>query len=352
MPKKKFDGFLDDQTGVFVLDPNRERQLRKSYAVCRIKRKLIMALYPAYEDVYRSWASEENTGSRNNRDEILDLDAQTLASVRETIKTIWNEIEECLKSLKRPEACSDVTIPDEETLKERIMSDMDLKSEKLDEEERIMSYIDSGPSSRHSNSDYPIVSFIINPQTRKPRHEGDRVPKNNLFEIRDIAIIMNKSVATISRSLDAIDKESTTFWKDRLDSIVHEGRTGGKRCSMSFSKEIFPLLCDFREYLLLKKMMRPPRRDPRSPEEMMSTWQFWKSLKEEANEDTQWMDEAQIPDFHGWGSEDEKSKKRAPKIRQTRTAPQQEETTSETFTRQLGNEVTSKDSGEDGFPEL
>ena len=354
MQKKKPDGSLDDQTGVFVLDPNRMRELREIYGVCRVERARTMALCPVYEYVYRLFASKEDTGSRNNID-IYDLDAETLKTVREKIIEICDEIEVRRKSSKHPD-CSDVTIQDEKTLKERITSGIDGKLKELDEEEGIpfpppFLFTPQGRSFSNSGG-RDSYSFITDPSYRRAKHRGTPVPKDTPFEIRDIEIIMNEYNGAISRYLGAIRKESTSFWRDRLNSIVHEGQTQGKRSSMCFSKEIFPFLCDFREYLKFKRMVRPPHRDRRSPEEMTSTWWFWKSLKTREGEDAQWMNETPIPGSPGWVFTEEKTRERTPKIRKVRTAPQRRKTTPEATAALWNDGVTSKDFEDPGFPEL
>ncbi len=352
MQKKKPDGSLDDQTGVFVLDPNRMRELRKTYGEFRIQRKATMLLYPVYANAYRLYASEEYADSRNAT-VVYDLDAKTLKDLKEKIKKTREEIEGRLKTSKRQDF-SDIKIPDEETLTNRITDDIEQKLDEEEEEIRFPPPFLFTPQGRSfSNSGgRDSYSFITDPSYRRAKHRGTPVPKDTPFEIRDIEIIMNEYNGAISRYLGAIRKESTNFWRDRLNSIVHEGQTQGKRSSMCFSKEIFPFLCDFREYLKFKRMVRPPHRDRRSPEEMTSTWWFWKSLKTREGEDAQWMNETPIPGSPGWVFTEEKTRERTPKIRKVRTAPQRRKTTPEATAALWNDGVTSKDFEDPGFPEL
>ncbi len=249
----------------FVLTTERRAELRESHARCNYKRRAMNSLAKAYAQVCsESYTKDPFSG-------VLDVDPLTMRILRVAADEYW-------KLAPRAEA------PTTEEALELLENAVEYCNEHLERSER-----SSAPEMQNR------TELLILNNTRilfsGPKDKADLAT----FEIRDIAPVFGLDESRITRILKAISEESETYWSDRLKGVQFVSRIDGKRRETCYTIEIFDLLCDYEEYRKILRMATPPNREPRSTEEMLETWDFWKERKKKYEENVEWMDRVDLP---------------------------------------------------------
>ena len=249
----------------FTLTSERRAELREIHAGCNHKRRAMNSLAEAYAQVCSvSFREDEISG-------VIDVDPDTMDILRAAAVVYWT-------IAPRAEG------PTTKEARNFLNTFIECSYELLDRSER-----SSAPEMRNR------MEFLILKNTRKlfsgPKDKADLAT----FEIRDIAPVFGLDDSRIRHILKAISEESETYWSDRLKGVQFVSRIEGKRRETCYTIEIFDLLCDYEEYRKILRMATPPNREPRSTEEMLETWDFWKERKNKYEENVEWMESVDLP---------------------------------------------------------
>ncbi len=249
----------------FALTPERRAELREIHAGCNHKRRAMKSLAEAYAQVCNvSYTNDPFSG-------VLDVDPLTMGILRAAAEEYW-------KLAPRAEA------PTTEEALKFLENAVEYCNEHLDRRER-----STDPKMQNR------MELLILKNDRKFFSGPQDKAEFATFEIRDIAPVFGLDDSRIRHILKAISEESETYWSDRLKGVQFVSRIEGKRRETCYTIEIFDLLCDYEEYRKILRMATPPNREPRSTEEMLETWDFWKERKNKYEENVEWMESVDLP---------------------------------------------------------
>lgn len=95
---------------------------------------------------------------------------------------------------------------------------------------------------------------------------------------RDIAVIINRDVSSVSRNLHAM--ENSHLWHDRLVSLRRLTDRGSSMKIFLYNEGIFDLFLDFYAYeYILHRIIRPRHGGHKSDEMAAEAWRFWDYMK-------------------------------------------------------------------------
>lgn len=133
-----------------------------------------------------------------------------------------------------------------------------------------------------------FLNFQGTPQEREEYLEGKyrpREPKENyiavldgkniVFQVREIALLIGRDSSSVSRMLTNIERSKG--WYSRLVSLRHESKSANNNRIYTYSRKIFDLIVDYKEYLYLERIKRAGVADFGA---VMSYWNYLKKLSD------------------------------------------------------------------------